>query len=89
MLTGIGFVAFVTAAIAERFVNRKVHEALDDAGEGEAELLREVRDIRGRLEGVEGHLQRLVGRGEAQMRDRDRPAQSAGHRTGSKLDGGD
>jgi voltage-gated potassium channel len=57
MLTGIGFVAFVTAAIAERFVNREVREAVEEElGEAEAEILADVRDMRERLDRIERWL---------------------------------
>jgi hypothetical protein len=61
------YVAFVTAAIAEPFVNRRIHETLDaEIGDTEAELLAEIRDIRGRLEGVERQLHRMGARRAAQ-----------------------
>jgi voltage-gated potassium channel len=59
MLTGIGFVAFVTAAIAERFIHREVREAVEDEiDEAQTDLLADVRYMRERLDRIERALSR-------------------------------
>jgi voltage-gated potassium channel len=59
MLTGIGFVAFVTAAVAKRFIHREVQEAVEEEiGDAEAEMLADVRDMRQRLDRIERRLTR-------------------------------
>jgi voltage-gated potassium channel len=62
MLVGIGFVAILTAALAERFVVREVREELEqveeDVGAADAELLGEIREIAERLRRVEERLAR-------------------------------
>jgi voltage-gated potassium channel len=59
MVTGIGFVAFVTAAIAERFIHREVRAAVEEGtGDAEAEILSDVRDMRQRLDRIEQRLTR-------------------------------
>ena len=49
MVVGIGFVAVITAAIAQRFVDVAVHEEIEEAEEAlaatDAEVLREIRAI--------------------------------------------
>jgi voltage-gated potassium channel len=62
MLVGIGFVAILTGAIAQRFVAEEVSE---EAAEVEAELdeaseaiLSELRELQGRLGGLEAALLR-------------------------------
>ncbi|MBA2513228.1 MAG: two pore domain potassium channel family protein [Solirubrobacterales bacterium] len=59
MLVGIGFIAILTGAIAERFLAAQVEEVVEevtDAGATEAELLEELRRIRSRLERLETRL---------------------------------
>jgi len=62
MIVGIGFVATLTAAIAERFVAVQVGEQVEHAEDAvaatEADLLDELRAIRRRLESVETKLTR-------------------------------
>jgi voltage-gated potassium channel len=65
MLVGIGFVAILTAAVAQRFVEQRVSEDVQEA-EGalaatEAEVLTEIRAIRQRLERLETTLGRRSG----------------------------
>jgi len=59
MLVGIGFIAILTGAIAERFLAAQVEEVVEevtDVGATEAELLEELRRIRSRLERLETRL---------------------------------
>jgi len=67
MLVGIGFIAVLTGAVAERFLARDVR-AIEAEVAGEAEtveaVLGELRAIRDRLGDLEGRVQRL-GRGTA------------------------
>lgn len=66
MLVGIGFVAVLTAALAQRFVVEEVREEVGRAGEeiaeeveeAEADVLAEVREIATRLRRVEERLAR-------------------------------
>ena len=62
MLVGIGFVATLTAALAQRFVVEEVREEVDEATEeieaAEADVLTELRAISGRLRRVEDRLAR-------------------------------
>ncbi len=58
MLTGIGFVAFVTAAIAERFVNRERQVIERGIQQSEAELLDDINEVRQRLDRIEQWLTR-------------------------------
>jgi voltage-gated potassium channel len=64
MIVGIGFVAILTAAIAERFVSQSVRAAeADVVGElevAEHELLAELRDITRRLGELEVRVQRMM-----------------------------
>ena len=59
MLVGIGFVAVLTGAVAERFVAADLEvEAEAEADEEELDpasgaIVRELRDLRGRLDGLE------------------------------------
>jgi hypothetical protein len=64
MLVGIGFIALLTGAAAERFLHRKV-EAVEEAAEeveaGEEEIAAELAEVRRRLDRLEtllGHRQR-------------------------------
>lgn len=60
MLVGIGFVATLTAALAERFVAREVVQAQEEVAEeidsAEADVRRELRDIAQRLVELERRL---------------------------------
>lgn len=62
MLVGVGFVAILTAAIAERFVAARVraaeHELAEDIDLAEDDLLAQLRDIRERLGTLETALAR-------------------------------
>ena len=61
MLVGIGFIAILTGAIAERFLAsdiEEVTEAFEETEATEAELLAELREIRLRLDRLEGRLGR-------------------------------
>ena len=60
MLVGIGFVAILTAALAERFLARELTEAQDEVQEdiaiAEADVRRELREIAERLVELERRL---------------------------------
>jgi voltage-gated potassium channel len=66
MLVGIGFVAILTAALAQRFVAPDVREQLgraeqqieEEVADAEAELVDEIRDVRERLGRIEARLAR-------------------------------
>lgn len=62
MVVGIGFIALMTGAIAERFLAGDVaeieREIAEDADTTDA-VLQELREVRGRLETLEGRIQRL------------------------------
>jgi voltage-gated potassium channel len=66
MFVGIGFIAILTAALAERFVATQVREetaeVIEDVEEAEATVLRELREITSRLQQLETRV--------AQMRSR-------------------
>jgi voltage-gated potassium channel len=73
MVVGIGFVALLTGAIAERFlapeieeeiseVRREVEEGEDIAGADEVRLLNEVRSMGARMSALETELERLIRR---------------------------
>jgi voltage-gated potassium channel len=67
MLVGIGFIAILTAAMAERFVVRDVQEeaaeVTQEVEEAEASVLRELHEITRRLNALESRLSRGSGRG--------------------------
>jgi voltage-gated potassium channel len=67
MVVGIGFVAILTAAIAQRFVaaqiGQKVEEAEEEIEASEEHVLAEIRDIASRLRILEASVQRLGRRG--------------------------
>jgi voltage-gated potassium channel len=60
MIVGIGFVALLTAALAERFVASRVEAVEDEVGEridaAEADVVAELREITERLQRVEQRL---------------------------------
>jgi voltage-gated potassium channel len=60
MIVGIGFVALLTAALAERFVASRVEAAEDEVGEridaAEADVVAELREITERLQRLEQRL---------------------------------
>ncbi len=61
MLVGIGFIAILTGAIAERFLASEIDDAVQASEEVEAteiEVLAELREIRSRLDRLESHLSR-------------------------------
>jgi voltage-gated potassium channel len=63
MLVGIGFVAILTAALAQRFVAHEVEEAQEEitaeVEEAEADVLSELQAVRASLDRLE---RRLAGR---------------------------
>jgi len=66
MLIGIGFIAIITGAVAERFLAtefEEVAEATHEVGATETDVLVELREVRNRLERLEA---RLAGRSRAQ-----------------------
>jgi voltage-gated potassium channel len=65
MLIGIGFIAVLTGAVAERFLStefEEVAEATHEVEATEADVLAELREVRNRLERLEA---RLAGRSRA------------------------
>ena len=63
MLVGIGFIAILTGAIAERFLAGEIESAVEAAEEveaTEAEVLAELQEIRSRLDRLETRLGRAV-----------------------------
>jgi voltage-gated potassium channel len=66
MLVGIGFVAILTAAVAQRFVNERVAAELAtverDVDASEEHVLAELRDLQRRLRALEVSIQRMVDR---------------------------
>jgi voltage-gated potassium channel len=61
MLVGIGFIAILTGAIAERFLSGEIEDAVEAAEELEAtevEVLAELQEIRSRLDRLETRLGR-------------------------------
>jgi voltage-gated potassium channel len=61
MLVGIGFIAILTGAIAERFLAGEIEEAVEAAEESAAtdvEVLSELQEIRSRLDRLEARLVR-------------------------------
>jgi voltage-gated potassium channel len=67
MLIGIGFVALLTGAIAERFLTPQLEEGVtsveaevaEDVGRARSELLGELREITRRLHALEKRVERL------------------------------
>jgi voltage-gated potassium channel len=61
MLVGIGFVAVLTGAVAQRFLAsqiEEVEEAVEEVEATDAEVLAELREVRGRLDRLEARLSR-------------------------------
>jgi prefoldin subunit 5 len=59
MVIGIGFIAILTGAVAERFLAGKVEEVTETAHEVEAtdeQVLAELRAVRARLDRLEARL---------------------------------
>ena len=65
MLVGIGFVAILTGAVAERFVVRDVEAEAEEVSEeldaASAAIIGELRELRGRLAQLEASVQRRAG----------------------------
>jgi voltage-gated potassium channel len=67
MLIGIGFVALLTGAIAQRFLSPQLHEGVasvetevaQDVGQARSELLAELRQITQRLQALERQVEQL------------------------------
>jgi len=67
MFIGIGFVALLTGAIAQRFLSPQIHESVEaaeaevaaDVGDIRAELVRELRGISARLQELEQMVERV------------------------------
>jgi voltage-gated potassium channel len=66
MLVGIGFIAILTAALAERFVSTQVRqetaEVVEDVEEAEATVLGELREITSRLQQLEARVSQMRSR---------------------------
>ena len=63
MLVGIGFVAIITGAIAQRFLSgevAEVEEAVETVEQVDAYVLREVREISQRLRALETAVERRL-----------------------------
>jgi voltage-gated potassium channel len=61
LVVGLGFVAVLTGAIAQRFLASQIEDVAEVAGEVEAtdvEVLRELREVRARLDRLEARLAR-------------------------------
>jgi voltage-gated potassium channel len=61
LIVGIGFVAVVTGAVAERFLATEIDEvegAVEDIGATDVEVLAELREVRVRLDRLEARLSR-------------------------------
>ncbi len=64
MVVGIGFIAILTAALAERFLATELREEVDELGEemaaeaehAEADVIKELREVMRRLQAVERQL---------------------------------
>lgn len=56
LVVGIGFVAILTGAVAERFLASQVEHAADEVEATDAELLAELREVRTRLDRLEARL---------------------------------
>lgn len=65
MLVGIGFIALITGAIAQRFLAAEIEEIEEEVAEevdANEAILRELRAVRDRLSDLETHVMRLGGR---------------------------
>ena len=58
MIVGIGFIALLTGAVAERFLQPAVAEMEQEVAAGEDEIASEFADLRARLDRLEGLLSR-------------------------------
>jgi voltage-gated potassium channel len=56
MVIGIGFIAVLTGAIAERFLATHVEEVAEEVEEAEADVRAELREIAERLQKLERRL---------------------------------
>jgi hypothetical protein len=64
MVIGIGFIAIITGAVAERFLStefEEVAEATHEVEATEADVLAELREVRTRLDRLEARLVRRTG----------------------------
>jgi len=58
MVIGIGFIALLTGAVAERFLRPAVAELEQEVDEGEEEIASEIAAVRSRLDRLETLLAR-------------------------------
>lgn len=58
MVVGIGFIAVLTGAVAERFLATRVEHVAEEVEEAEADVLAELREITERLQMLERRLGR-------------------------------
>ena len=58
MLVGIGFIAILTGAIAERFIAEEIEEEAEQLDEASMAILEELRAMRGQLGKLEASMQR-------------------------------
>jgi voltage-gated potassium channel len=61
MLVGIGFIAILTGAVAQRFISTEIEEVVESSeeiGATEVEVLAELREVRLRLDRLEARLER-------------------------------
>jgi prefoldin subunit 5 len=56
MVVGIGFIAVLTGAVAERFLAAQVEEVTEEVEEAEADVRAELREIAERLQSLERRL---------------------------------
>jgi voltage-gated potassium channel len=56
MVVGIGFIAVLTGAVAERFLAARVEEVTEEVQEAEADVVAELREITERLQALERRL---------------------------------
>lgn len=56
MLVGIGFIAILTAALAERFLSQEVADVQEEVEDAEAFIRRELHEITGRLQELERRM---------------------------------
>jgi voltage-gated potassium channel len=77
LIVGISFVALLTGAIAQRFLGPQIAEVEAELEEGEesaeAIALRQMREIRDQLQGLEVALERLIADATARQAERSRP----------------
>jgi voltage-gated potassium channel len=64
LVVGIGFVAVLTGAVAQRFLASEIEgvaEAAEEVEATDAAVLAELREVRGRLDRLEARLARRAG----------------------------